>query len=166
MALDDTSPLELLAERTRLQHTFSEVGVQITAIERALKQAERVSSGLAAYAADTRAESDIADIASLQTLMEQETGVPIIKSRLLRQLITMEPRVYFGRVDFKPDDQDDIMAVYVGTGWLFHHATGQKLVYDWRTPYMQTVLPVRAGTRTVCCADGRDPRRHAQEEDV
>lgn len=125
LALGDLSPLELMAEQARLTLTVDEIRRQIAIFSNAIQGKSRELSQ--AVALET-------ELDTLTALIEQETGVTVVWSRILGQLRAMEPQAYFGRIDFQADDDEEPLTIYVGTGWLHERATGRKLVYDWRTP--------------------------------
>lgn len=139
MALGDLSPLELRAEQARLKLTVHEIARQIEILGNAIQGKSRELAG--AVAGET-------ELRTLTSLIEQETGVTAVWSKVLGQLRTMEPQAYFGRIDFVADGEQQRIEIYVGTGWLWERSTGRKLVYDWRTPVCDMYYkyePGRAG---------------------
>lgn len=146
MALGDLSPLEFRAEQARLKLTVDEIGRQIVLLNAAIHGKSRELAGAVAVETELR---------TLTTLIEQETGVTAVWSRVLGQLRTMEPQAYFGRIDFVADDDQQPMEIYVGTGWLWEGATGRKLVYDWRTPVCDMYYKYEPGRAGYKVPDGR-----------
>lgn len=54
----------------------------------------------------------------------------LLKQRFLKMLDSP----YFGRVDFKFDDEDELESFYIGIGNFSEEAGAVPLVYDWRAP--------------------------------
>ncbi|MEA4824104.1 MAG: ATP-binding domain-containing protein [Clostridiaceae bacterium] len=59
---------------------------------------------------------------------------------------------YFGRVDFRADDEGHISRIYIGRGGLYDERTHKTVVVDWRTPVANLyydATPGRASYRSV-----------------
>lgn len=52
----------------------------------------------------------------------------------LRRLQLLKESPYFGRVDFRDQELDGVMQIYVGVASLVDEVTGEYWVYDWRAP--------------------------------
>jgi DNA helicase-2/ATP-dependent DNA helicase PcrA len=76
-------------------------------------------------------------LASIQqqkaVLKSQEHGLAHAEKQL-RKLEKMADSPYFGRIDFRAEDEARAESIYIGIGSLIDEETGEALVYDWRAP--------------------------------
>ncbi|MBN2853699.1 MAG: AAA family ATPase [Clostridia bacterium] len=78
--------------------------------------------------------SDLDDVVEALTLLD---GINSDKARhsnevkLLNKLGLLKKSAYFGRIDFKEDQYDDVDRIYIGTS-TFDDKDGDILIYDWR----------------------------------
>jgi DNA helicase-2/ATP-dependent DNA helicase PcrA len=66
-------------------------------------------------------------------LKSQEAGLGHADKQL-RKLKKMADSPYFGRIDFRAEDDAQAETIYIGIGSLIDEETGEALVYDWRAP--------------------------------
>ncbi len=93
---------------------------------------------------------EFADInLSIENLEQQNLNLKRETSRLTRQ----KKNPYFGRFDFKADDQKTNSNFYIGLG-LIQDEENKNLVYDWRADVCSLYYDDKIGKTSYTCPDG------------
>jgi DNA helicase-2/ATP-dependent DNA helicase PcrA len=84
---------------------------------------------------------DVDDVIETIASMRQQAEVLSERERShthaanqLKKLIRLEQSPYFGRIDFRDDDEPRTDRIYLGIASLLNDAEDEFLVYDWRAP--------------------------------
>lgn len=81
------------------------------------------------------------DVIETQASMKQQAELLSERERFhgkvgeeLKTLKRMKNNPYFGRIDFREDDESSSEAIYIGLASLMDHNDEDFLIYDWRAP--------------------------------
>lgn len=126
-------------EQRRLNRTLKEIASQLT-------QAREITDGRLSQVISTRTEmwqnapkvirdfDDAVVFNQIRQVLEQQEREYGISKQIIPRLERLKQSAYFGRIDFRPKDQSDTSAIYIGTTSLVERSSGQHLIYDWRAP--------------------------------
>jgi len=95
-------------------------------------------------------EDEFANInLSIQSCEQQNVALKKDISRLTKQ----KKNPYFGRFDFKADDENKETRFYIGLG-LIQNENNQNMVYDWRADVCSLYYDDKIGKTAYTCPDG------------
>ncbi len=86
---------------------------------------------------------------SIENCEQQNVSLKKEISRLTKQ----KKNPYFGRFDFKSDDENEKSSYYIGLG-LIQNETNQNLVLDWRADICSLYYDDKVGKTSYSCTDG------------
>jgi DNA helicase-2/ATP-dependent DNA helicase PcrA len=100
---------------------------------------------------------DTADEAQLIEVVTRQKSISSVINQKHLQLQKMAASPYFGRIDFAEQVPEGSLApepIYIGIASLTNEASGQLLVYDWRTPIASMFYDFERGEAFYHCPIG------------
>jgi len=123
-------------ELTRLENIFREIDAQLASGTIDLRQSQaELNASLADYWENVSA--DFRDEAQFVENVARQRSLTAASNRHRLQLRKLADSPYFGRIDFLEDrllGANSPERIYIGTTTLANRATGELLIYDWRSP--------------------------------
>ncbi|MEX2642276.1 MAG: 3'-5' exonuclease [Acetobacterales bacterium] len=127
------SPAEA-EERVRLDACLEAVQVNLRAIDTRLNAYSHEIKERNAYMWDARRDMDHIEKIAVRQAIEQTMRSTEILREQQQKLIKLRRSPYFGRFDFKRDNDQESKPVYVGVHDFRDEVEGRILVHDWRAP--------------------------------
>ncbi len=121
-------------ERDYLKRIRQKLGEALSRLDDRVRRYAQEARAEKAYLWESRSDMDHAEKvsarqAALQTI---RSGEAVLASRDRVEKLLRSP--YFGRVDFRRDDAQEALPVYVGVHAFTDDAENRNLVFDWRAP--------------------------------
>ena len=122
---------EIKQEKTYLEKTSKEISKQIDILEKEIHVSKEQITEFKKILWEDKGSIDSAEMQTGLMASEMEANFMLMKMEYYKKLLKLRYSPYFGRVDFK-EDNEEAKPIYIGltnvTKDLFHY------VYDWRSP--------------------------------
>lgn len=147
-------------EQNRLYHVTNQIKLQI---ENGRKVADKlkmdvveVQKSMWDHVNPTPKDTDdLANIWQYQMDLMVEGKKAIFLAARVARLEKMLKNPYFARIDFKEDEVDSAIQVYIGISNLKDESSSEFLVFDWRAPISGMFYDYELGRAGYLCPDGR-----------
>lgn len=146
-------------EKSRLKKMYDLITVNIEVLEAKLKNSlsEIKKSNKEMWKSGKSYHYDFDDIVENLSLLDGVQSDIMRHDNIMLQLKKMyllQKCAYFGRIDFKENDYDDIDRIYIGTSTLEGDGT-ELLIYDWRAAVSSMFYECETGEASFISPSGR-----------
>ncbi|MDZ7682680.1 MAG: 3'-5' exonuclease [Fodinibius sp.] len=121
-------------ERNYLQQIISRLKDAYHNTDQQVADQHRQMKDQKSYMYENKAGMDAAEKAAIKQSVNMQaiSGEAAVEYQKRLQKLIESP--YFGRIDFKEDDDDKAMPIYVGMHSFFDDEKNENLIHDWRAP--------------------------------
>ncbi|MGE0269378.1 MAG: 3'-5' exonuclease [Candidatus Omnitrophota bacterium] len=121
-------------ERQHLKSVRTTLRITLESITARVKEYARQIREHKEYLWDNKAGMDHVEKINVQESVNQAVRTAETVADSSKRIIKLLQNPYFGRIDFKENDVDETLPIYIGIHGFVDEDLGQRLTYDWRAP--------------------------------
>lgn len=145
---------ERKSEERYLNGTIDTIEKALERVNNIVYQGEKDIREMSQFMADAFYEMDAEEKATQRNLMEQMQLEFLQYTKAKTLLERQRDSAYFGRIDFKADDEEKPYPYYIGISHVFKEGVDIPLVIDWRAPLASMYYDYEIGNANYICQEG------------
>lgn len=123
---------ELKQEENYLENASFEIANQLDDLGKEIKVKDEQITEFKKFLWEEKGSVDSVEMTTSLMASEMEAGFMLMKMEYYKKLLKIQYSPYFGRVDFKEDDEDEKKKIYIGLTNVTKDL--ENIIYDWRSP--------------------------------
>ena len=123
---------ELKLEEKYLENASFEISNQLDDLGKEIKVKDEQITEFKKFLWEEKGSVDSVEMTTSLMASEMEAGFMLMKMEYYKKLLKIQYSPYFGRVDFKEDDEDEKKKIYIGLTNVTKDL--ENIIYDWRSP--------------------------------